>query len=78
MAMVFLHLGHCRGKGDHKVTVHVGPTPGYESAGRHDAYTGNGWGKGAAWHLEAQEIPADYQLYHFKSGAGADGRSSGV
>lgn len=60
------------------MTVHVGPTPGYESAGRHDAYTGNGWGKGAAWHLEAQEIPADYQLYHFKSGAGGDGRSSGV
>jgi len=71
---------HCKGvgKGDHKVTVHVGPTPGYTSAGRHDAYTGNGFGKNAAWHLEAQEIPADYQLYHFKSGAGPDGRSSGV
>lgn len=60
------------------MTVHVGPTPGYTSAGRHDAYTGNGFGKNAAWHLEAQEIPADYQLYHFKSGAGPDGRSSGV
>jgi hypothetical protein len=32
---------------------HVGPR--YESAGRHDAYTGHGWGKNAAWHLEAQE-----------------------
>lgn len=71
---------HCKGvgKGNHKVTVHVGPSPGYEAAGRHDSYTGYGWGGDAAWHLEAQEIPEDYPLYHFKSGVNGDAKDSGV
>ena len=36
-----------------KAAPHVGRR--YESSGRHDAYTGHGFGTNAEWHLEAQE-----------------------
>jgi len=73
--------GYCKGigQGDHTVTVKVAPTPGY-GAGRHDAYTGYEYhgSKGASWHLEVQEIPDDYALYHQKSGRGRDAKSTGI
>ncbi|CAK9050312.1 unnamed protein product [Durusdinium trenchii] len=74
--------GYCKGvgKGEHTVSVHVRPTPGYEAAYRHDAFTGwQGWGSGgASWHLEAQEVPEDYPFYHYVEGRLADGRDGGV
>ncbi|CAE7517594.1 Cthrc1 [Symbiodinium natans] len=74
--------GVCKGVsvGKHTVQVYVGPTPWHHGWNIMDAFTGWHAGHGtprATVHLEVQEIPEAYPLYHYKSGEGGDARDSG-
>jgi len=75
--------GVCKGvsEGKHTVEVFVYKTPWHQQWNIYYPYTGWHAGHGtprATVHMEVQEIPESYPLFHYATGTQMDGRDSGM